>query len=248
MVLSTPNAPIRFGIGFSHSSGTAIGTKGGTVVIVPATPLVYHIVHHDRLPSIIGDGGLSCDATMRARSGTGTTIGMTDIKARRLHMPVPSHPGTNVGDYVPFYFCPRSVMLYVIHKASQPDGQSDLTYQGGQGPIVHLVANMRRVVEWADHNNIQWAYSLTNAAAYGTEFRNDLDHLGDIDWNAVRAGYWQEQSEAKQAEFLVRRFFPWELVDRIGVSSPATKTLVEASIQNAVHQPPVSVLPQWYYQ
>ena len=44
---------------------------------------------------------------------------MGEIKARRLAQPVRCNPGTLVGDYVPFYFCPRSVMLYLIYKANQ---------------------------------------------------------------------------------------------------------------------------------
>jgi len=35
---------------------------------VPAQPKIYHIVHVDRLPSIIADGGLWCDAEIVRRS------------------------------------------------------------------------------------------------------------------------------------------------------------------------------------
>jgi hypothetical protein len=55
---------------------------------------------------------------------------MTAIKRRRLGLPLPCHAGDRVADYVPFYFCPRSVMLYLIHRGNHPE----LTYQGGQSP------------------------------------------------------------------------------------------------------------------
>jgi len=45
----------------------------------PANPKLYHIVHMDRLPSILADGRLLCDAVMAERPGTGTTIGMGKI-------------------------------------------------------------------------------------------------------------------------------------------------------------------------
>ena len=54
-------------------------------------------------------------------------------------------PGLNVGDCVPFYFCPRSVMLYLIHRANHPE----LDYRGGQGPIVHLEADLHEAANWA---------------------------------------------------------------------------------------------------
>ena len=115
---------------------------------VPDAPKLYHIVHIDRLRSIIADGRLLCDATMATRSGAGTMIGISGIKARRRENLLSSHAELRVGDCVPFYFCPRSIMLYVIHMRHHPY----LVYKGGQGPIVHLEADMHDVVEWADKN------------------------------------------------------------------------------------------------
>ena len=50
----------------------------------PAEPKIYHIVHVDRLSSIIADGNLWCDAKIMRREagkpGTGTAIGLSSIK------------------------------------------------------------------------------------------------------------------------------------------------------------------------
>jgi len=106
---------------------------------IPAEPKIYHIVHVDRLPSIIADDWLWCDAEIVRRSPPGTTIGMNGIKQRRLNeLTLTSHPGMHVGDCVPFYFCPRSIMLYLIHQANHPE----LVYRGGQDHIVHLEADL----------------------------------------------------------------------------------------------------------
>ena len=40
------------------------------------------------------------------------------------------YPDNFVGEYVPFNFCPRSVMLYILHMGNA----EGLTYHGGQGP------------------------------------------------------------------------------------------------------------------
>ena len=45
---------------------------------------IYHIVHVDRLTSIISQGCLWSDATVQNKQVDGTTIGMRAIKARRL--------------------------------------------------------------------------------------------------------------------------------------------------------------------
>jgi hypothetical protein len=57
-------------------------------------PKIYHIVHIDRLVSIVADGCLWSDAEVVRRRQGGTTIGMGGIKARRLGLPVECHPGT----------------------------------------------------------------------------------------------------------------------------------------------------------
>ena len=103
----------------------------------PDRPKLYHITHVDNLRAIVADGALVSDAELIRRGGPAQAIGMSEIKRRRVEeLEVGSHPGTKVGDYVPFYFCPRSVMLFVIHRANHPD----LTYRGGQECIVHLEA------------------------------------------------------------------------------------------------------------
>ena len=81
---------------------------------------------------------------------------MSEVVARRKRLPVSCHPATCVGDYVPFYFCPRSVMLYVISRRNH----SSLTYRGGQAPIVHLETDLHAVVEWADGQDNRWGPSV----------------------------------------------------------------------------------------
>ena len=212
---------------------------------IPANPKIYHIVHGDRLRSIIKDGGLYCDAVMTEYQEAGTTIGMVNIKERRLQHQLPCYPDTRIGDYVPFYFCPRSVMLYLIYRANDPE----LAYKDGQIPIVHLEADLHQVMDWADANDRQWAFSLSNAAASYTQFYTDRNRLDEINWDAVAANDWRQSEikEAKQAEFLVQELVPWHLVERIGVISHTIGNRVLTLIGAAEHRPVVQVIRQWYY-
>jgi hypothetical protein len=206
---------------------------------------IYHITHVDNLPSILAAGGLWSDAAMIARGGPAASIGMGGIKQRRLGLSVRCHSGDHVGDYVPFYFCPRSIMLYVIKCRNHPD----LSYQDGQGPIVHLEADLHETVSWADGEGRRWAFSLSNAGTFYTEFRNRLDDLDEVDWEAVAARDFRDRQikEGKQAEFLVRDLFPWRLVRRIGVASPSIQSRVVRAISGSMHRPVVEVRPDWYY-
>lgn len=211
---------------------------------VPANPKIYHIIHVDRLRSVIKAGGLLSDAEMDRRKPAGPTIGMEDIKRRRLReLRLDSHPDLFVGKCVPFYFCPRSVMLYVISRANH----EQLSYRGGQGPIVHLEADMRSTVAWADRKGLRWAFTLSNAGARYFEDRSDLDQLDEIDWGAVQASVWQDRKEGKQAEFLVERRFPWKRVSRIGVFSQEMYYRTERALRKATYRPAVEVRREWYY-
>ncbi len=211
---------------------------------IPAQVKVYHIVHVDRLASITADGCLWCDAEIARRAPSGTTIGMTGIKQRRLtELTLSSHPDLYVGDCVPFYFCPRSVMLYLIHQANHPD----LTYRGGQGPILHLEADLHAVVAWANQHGCRWAFTLSNASSRFFEDRCDLARLDEIEWNAVEATDWRQCKEGKQAEFLIERSFPWQLVTRIGVHSRAIAQQVANALPAGGHRPRVEIRPEWYY-
>ncbi|MCY4076922.1 MAG: DUF4433 domain-containing protein [Acidobacteria bacterium] len=210
---------------------------------VPVEPKIYHIVHVDRLPSIVADGGLLCDADVASHASEGTTIGMNDIKERRRQLCLTSHRDLRVGECVPFYFCPRSVMLYVIRQANHPK----LRYRGGQNPIVHLEADLRRTVTWAEEQELRWAFTLSNAGSYYFEDRCDLRQLDQIDWDAVNAVNWQHCKEGKQAEFLIERRFDWTLVSRIGVRSDEVSHEVGVVLEGDEGRPSVEVRPEWYY-
>lgn len=212
----------------------------------PNNPKMFHIVHVDHLASIVRDGALFSDAIMSRRDDSyGTKIGMDHIKQRRMKTPIGDGAIGMVGEYVPFYFCPRSVMLYILHRGNH----NDISYRGGQEPIIHLVSDVNRAISWADSQNKRWAFSNTNAGAGYAEFFYDKSSLDILRWDMIRLNDFrpQEVKEAKQSEFLVRDEFNWELVTEVAVYSEKVKRQVEAVIEGAKHKPIVVVRKEWYY-
>jgi hypothetical protein len=209
----------------------------------PDHPKLYHICHVDRLPSIVTSGGLLSDAAVQQHTLAGTMIGMSNIKQRRLtELQLASHPGLFVGQCVPFYFCPRSVMLYLIHRQN-----AELAYRGGQGPIVHLEADLHATVAWAQQHQRRWAFTASNAGSRYFDDWANLAQLNSVDWNAVQARNWSGCKEGKQAEFLLEHGFPWVLVERIGVASRLVYAQAANALPAAGHRPPVEIRPDWYY-
>ncbi|MGQ0713803.1 MAG: DUF4433 domain-containing protein [Gemmatimonadaceae bacterium] len=139
---------------------------------------------------------------------------------------------------------------WCLHRiATHMGNHAELTYREGQDSIVHLEADLHQVVNWAQVNGRRWAFSLSNAGAVYAEFRDDLADLHEINWAAVHATDFRppDIKEGKQAEFLMQQFFPWSLIQRIGVRSRAVFQQVLDAIAGASHQPKVEIIPAWYY-
>jgi hypothetical protein len=138
---------------------------------MPSSPKIYHITHVSNLASIVANQGLVSDAKRITARLSCSLVGMSTIKQRRLHeIEVSCYPGTKVGQYVPFYFCPRSIMLYILHRGNH----LEITYTGGQQPIIHLQADLYSVIQWADSQGVNWAFSDRNAGAYLAIFNNTI--------------------------------------------------------------------------
>jgi hypothetical protein len=213
---------------------------------IPDRPKIYHITHVRNLPRILTEAGLWSDAKRLELGLDCAIVGMSEIKRRRLEdLEVGCHPGTRVGHYVPFYFCPRSIMLYILHRGNHPE----LEYRGGQTPIIHLQADLHEVVMNANRHGLRWAFSNSNAGARYTNFFASLEQLEQVDWAAVRASDFRDSriKDGKQAEFLVFDYFPWTWVEKVGVTNQTVLEQVKSTLAGATHNPPASCEPGWYF-
>tara|TARA_R110002096_G_scaffold178927_1_gene355868 strand:- start:288 stop:896 length:609 start_codon:yes stop_codon:yes gene_type:complete len=201
------------------------------------TVKVSHITHIDNLASILLQGCLWSDKKRIELGLVNQNIGYNHIKQRRLVRPVSVAAGGTIGQYVPFNFCPRSVMLYVIHR-----GHDD--FCGGQDRVLHLVSDIETV-------------RLGNQHCFFTDIHADLDYAEQIDdFNRIaeldldkiiNEQYWQDFKEEKQAEFLAFESVNWTSIQQIGVKTQDVANDVIALLQNMQHKPEVVVRPGWYY-
>ncbi len=205
--------------------------------------LIYHITHLRNLASILIQGGLCCDVLTAERALNPISIAHSHIKERRARRQVPVAAGGTLADYVPFYFAPRSPMLYVINRGAVAG------YTEGQHPIVHLVASAERVAQ----EGLLFAFTDGHADMVISRFFEDLQALDQIDWKVMQATFWNDTDEdgdrkrRRQAEFLVHRFFPWTLIQAIGVISTQMAHEVQQILHASTHHPQVTVNQRWYY-
>ena len=204
---------------------------------------IYHITHINNLESILQLGGLIANNWLKRQQINYQDIAHINIQDRRALIRVPCAAGGWLHDYIPFYFAPRSPMLYAIHKGNIQG------YTEGQTPIIHIVTE----AEIISNNNLVFAFTDGHGIMHSSDFYDDLQRLDMIDWEIMEAKYWNDTPEdvdrkrRRQAEFLVHQFCPLELITEIGVINSTVQLKVQQILQKFNCQTPVKVYPRWYY-
>lgn len=204
---------------------------------------IYHITHIRNLPGILKDGGLWCDRVVSQRNLAHVSIAHQHIKDRRAQKNVPIPPHGVVADYVPFYFAPRSPMLYSISRGNVEG------YQGGQSEVLHLVSSAEAVLQIG----LPFVFTDGHAEMSISHFYQDLQDLAKIDWEVMRSVYWNDtntdgdRKRRRQAEFLVHEFIPFSLLERIGVAGQRMAKITSALLAELEQKPLIEVKPAWYY-
>lgn len=207
--------------------------------IDPRIAKIYHITDIANLDGIIRSGGLSSDAAMQNAAQAPAQIGYSNIKFRRLNeYRIACCNNRYVGEFVPFYFCPRSPMLFTVNKGNtgkQPGCQKD---------IVHLVSS----VQLGYNLGRQWAISDGNAGTSYTTFSNSPTALDEVPWEIVNSPIWGgDRITKKAAEFLVADFFPVQSFVEIGCYDQQAVNATTAILAAHGLQIPVNIYRNWYY-
>lgn len=203
---------------------------------------IYHITHISNLSSILEAGGLLANSQLKPNQYT--DIAHSSIQDRRASIQVPWVPGGTLHDYVPFYFAPRSPMLYAINKGNVQG------YQGGQNPILHLAVELDLIMNCG----LDYVFTDGHAIMTYSEFYKDLGALNHaIDWALMNSNYWfdtekyPDRKRRRQAEFLVHQFCPWNCVAQIGVIDATIQNQVRNLLRQYSDPTPVKVYRNWYY-
>lgn len=223
---------------------------------IPADQLtktpIFHITAIENLPNILAHG---CLYATNNKPCAHNSIANEEIQARRAQKIVDLPPHGVLHDYVPFYFAPRSPMLYANHKGNLANArpQSDIAYLVTYAQTI--AAAIKPFVFYDRHAVV------ATATPY-----NSLADLDKIDWDLFfeppllgrYSKYWQskrdganlkwiERPEIRQAEFLVHHSVDWHLIKGIATINDAKAAEVRIILGNAGIDTPVVTKPEWYY-
>lgn len=172
------------------------------------------------------------------------------MKGARRRRAVPVPPGGVVADYVPFYFAPRSPMLYRI--ACDRRDRIIGRYGDGQDPLVYLVSSVGQVIA----SGATWLATDGNAAAAVTHFTPAADRLASfIDWPLMSEAIWAndtadpDRQRRRMAELLVHRRLPLSALLGFATRTRETErrlgTILAAAARAGDY---VAVRPDWHYE
>jgi hypothetical protein len=211
--------------------------------LVPDPVWLYRMVHYDNLEFVLKNGMYASKHT--ATDPNYIFIGDSSLTQQRTSFEIPLSGSGNIGEYVAFYFCTLSPMLFNIktgHRGITKRPQSDIIY------ICCKLTSFEREA-------CEFVFCDGHAKNRITQFYSGTSDLDKIDWSLRWERYWRNTEEdydrqrRKQAEFLVRNHVPATCIDHIVVYDREKATFVNDMLTRLALNIPVSVNPQgkFYY-
>jgi len=211
----------------------------------PVPTTILRFTHVENLDTIIRRGGLHAQNRVPEDGLTYRFCHSAEVQSARADVPIHLGPGGTIHDYVPFYFGYLSPMMLNL-KTGRVEGYSE-----GQEPLIYLVSSAQAIEE----AGIKFVYSDGHGLATFTDWFDDLDKLGAVDWTVVNLRYWtdnindMDRQRKKQAEFLVHRYCPWSLIQEIVVIDSPMQQRVESILAAfpTEQRRVVRIDRDWYY-
>ncbi|MET3683419.1 hypothetical protein ABID56_001514 [Alkalibacillus flavidus] len=205
--------------------------------------LLYHITSYKNLPSILKSGQILAHSLVKDGEFSHSDIAHKRIQDRRSTTSVNASPFGRLHDYVPFYFAPRSPMLYAI-KNNRVEG-----FEGEQSDIIYFVTDTEKIIQ----ANKKFVFTNGHPIMALTDFYNDLNDLDKIDWDVMQNTYWHDTDEfpdrkwRRQAEFLVHQTVELESFLGIGVFNSDMKNRVNNILREHKEDMTVLIKPEFYF-
>ncbi len=202
----------------------------------------YRIIHRDNLRHLLKHGFVS--KHHKNADPDFTSIGNTEIIDVRSTTKVKINGFGNIGEYIPFYFTTRSIMLYNI-------------VTGYQAPKVprrakNEIIAIRCKIQTLAKQRI-WFFTDGQANDDATTHYHDLAHLENVDWECIhkedftKSASDYDRARRYQAEFLIHDHVPVECIDAICVYDAATEKWVNVELGKVGLDIPVIVQRHYFF-
>lgn len=149
-----------------------------------------------------------------------------------------------IGEYIPFYFTPKSIMLFNIitgywHPLVQKRNQSEILI------IRCLIADLALLP--------QWFFTDGQGNDFSSNHYNDLDNLELVDWKSIQNGEFSksdgdfDRPRRYQAEFLVHKQVPLKSVESLNVYNDQAENFVNNYLHLNNINLAVNIQPHYFF-
>ena len=221
----------------------------------PQPTRLFHITAIANLQAIFAAGALVSKNGGASAGINYQNIAHAGAQGARAIRTVPNPPGGLVHDFVPFYFAPRSPMLYAINGGRVtgcPWRQDDIVYF--ETTVQNVVGLGQPFVFYDRNATLAFSVSHTDLAHLDTAVAWDLlTEAPQLDgyckfWQSSAAtARYADRMERRQAEFLVKDNAALSCMTRLGVIDAARRAQVQALMAQAGVGLAVDVMPSWYF-
>lgn len=201
----------------------------------------YRITHRDNLQHILLNGLVNKNHD-RAAAGF-VPIGNPEIIDVRSTTLVAMDGFGYIGEYIPFYFTPRSIMLYnIITGYYHP-----VVPQRSREEIIVIRCLVERLTDQP-----KWFFTDGQANDGESGHYADLKKMSKIDWDCIQNSQFSKSDDYDrprryQAEFLVRDIVPVNCFESVCVYSKKMQLWAQAQINKAGKMLKVNVVPEYFF-
>ncbi|MDM1444414.1 DUF4433 domain-containing protein [Myroides odoratimimus] len=202
----------------------------------------YRIIHIDNLANLLANGIVSKHHPNA--NGNYVNIGNSQIIDVRDTMQVRIDNYGFIGEYVPFYFTPRSIMLLNI-------------ITGYQNPVVPKRDRKEILVIRCLISDLvmqpKWFFTDGQGNNQLSNHFNNLVDIDKIDWQSIQTSSFSKSkgdydlSRRYQAEFLVHQQVPLQCIESLNVYSEETARTVQDILNRSNVTLQVNVQPFYFF-
>lgn len=203
--------------------------------------LIFRIIHRDNLGWVLKNG-LHCAAS-QVRDPNFIPIGSPDLIVKRTVRAIPHPPGGTLSNYVPFYFTPRSPMLFNIKT-----GYNGIR-QRSSDEILFLVTSLSQLAK----NNVQFLFTDRHAYLQAAQFSNRIQDLNRIDWRILQNSDFKRDNndlgkmERYQAEALAFNHVPSSALIGVACYTQRVKDEIGPVLAGGILEGKAYAQPRWYF-
>ena len=149
---------------------------------VPIPTPLFRFLHIDNLAVVLQRGALHAPNYTPNDGLAYKTVHNAEIQQHRSRSGISCGPGGVIHDYVSFYFGYLSPMLLQLHTGRVAG------YDEGQNPLVYVVSTAQAICD----SGVPFVFSDGHGIAAFSNWFDDLEHLGNVDWGMVYQQYWAD--------------------------------------------------------